>query len=63
MLMKLKIATLVFLLVVAAVGEDDLDQGTIRLQRLKERSLETRNRIINFNHADFQYDLPHLESS
>ncbi len=51
--MKLQVATLILLLVGLAVGSDD--QGTLRLNNLRKRSLESGNRIINFHKADFEY--------
>lgn len=51
--MILKITTLVVLLL-AATAHTDVDEGTVRLQRLRERSLQSSNRVINFNKADFE---------
>jgi hypothetical protein len=51
--MKLQVATLILLLVSLGVSSDD--QGTLRLNNLRKRSLESSNRIINFQKADFEY--------
>lgn len=32
----------------------DVDQGTVRLNKLKERSLQTSNRVISFSKSDFE---------
>jgi len=50
--MKLQIATLVVLIMLASANSEN-DQGTIRINNLRKRSLESSNRIINFNKADF----------
>jgi thioredoxin-like negative regulator of GroEL len=51
--MILKITTLVVLLL-AVAAQTDIDEGTIRLQRLRERSLQSSNRIMTFNRQDFE---------
>lgn len=51
--MRLIVATLVFFLAVAAIGSE-LDAGTLRLNRLLERSKQERNRIIPFSKLDFK---------
>ena len=60
--MNIKIATFA-ILILAALASSDLDQGTIRLNRLKERSLQTSNRVISFNKADFEYIFINSEST
>jgi hypothetical protein len=51
--MRILIATLVLLLA-ACVVASEVDAGTLRLQRLQERSNQERNRIIPFTKQDFQ---------
>ena len=53
-MIHIKIATLALLLFLAASNADH-DQGTLRLHRLQTRSLQSRNRIIPFSNADFEY--------
>jgi hypothetical protein len=50
---KLRTATLL-LLALSVLAAADLDQGAVRLDRLRERSLQTSNRIISFSRADFE---------
>jgi hypothetical protein len=50
--MKLQIATLIILIVLINASSET-DQGTIRINNLRKRSLESSNRIINFNKNDF----------
>ena len=52
-IMRLKVATLVLFLAVVALGSE-LDAGTLRLNRLLERSKQERNRIIPFSKQDFK---------
>jgi hypothetical protein len=52
--MTLKLTTLAVLILLAA-SFGDKDQGTIRLNALRKRSYDTRNRIISFSHSDFEY--------
>lgn len=59
--MNLRLATL-YILVLAVACQGDLDQGDIRLRRLKERSHQTRNRIMTFSKSDFEYFPPHSGS-
>lgn len=51
--MRLIVATLVLFLAVAAIGSE-LDAGTLRLNRLLERSKQESNRIIPFSKQDFK---------
>jgi hypothetical protein len=51
--MELKFATLIFLLIVAASSSEE-DAGTLRLNRLLERSNKESSRIIPFSKQDFQ---------
>lgn len=53
-MIQLKIATLALFLLLAVCNADH-DQGTLRLHRLQERSLQSRNRIIPFSSSDFEY--------
>jgi hypothetical protein len=52
--MRVAIATLVLLLAATALASE-VDAGTLRLQRLRERSNKESNRIIPFSKQDFQY--------
>jgi hypothetical protein len=61
--MRIGIATLVVLLLAGAVIASEVDAGTLRLQRLQERSNKESNRIIPFNKQDFQYLPPHPENT
>jgi hypothetical protein len=49
---KSYIATLLFLIVMAGSLTDD-DMGTIRLNKLRERSYKESNQIITFSKEDF----------
>ena len=60
--MRILIATLALLLVASAIAYE-VDAGTLRLQRLQERSNMERNRIIPFSKQDFQYSITNLGSS
>jgi hypothetical protein len=60
--MRILIATL-FLLLAATAIANEVDAGTLRLQRLQERSSKESNRIIPFNRQDFQYLTTNSESS
>ena len=51
--MRILIATL-FLLLAATATANEVDAGTLRLQRLQERSSKESNRIIPFSRQDFQ---------
>lgn len=51
--MKIRIATLLVMLL-ALVWANEVDAGTLRLQRLLERSNKESNRIIPFSKQDFQ---------
>jgi len=41
-------------LLILASAIDEQDQGAVRLRRLRERSLQSSNRIISFGKADFE---------
>lgn len=60
--MKLYLATLVLAGLLAS-AHCELDQGTVRLNRLAERSLLTSNRVITFSNSDFQCPLTYLGST
>jgi len=51
--MILKITTLAVLLLAVAASAD-IDEGTRRLQTLRERSLQSSNRVITFHKQDFE---------
>lgn len=53
--MRLGLSTFILAaLLVLARAESDQDQGTLRLERLRERSLLSSNRIISFSKTDFE---------
>lgn len=59
--MRIGFATLVLLLAAVAIASE-VDAGTLRLQRLQERSNKESNRIIPFTKQDFQYQYVHSGS-
>ena len=54
--MKLRFTIFAVLLLLASAVKElkELDKGEVRLLALREKSLESRNRIITFSKAEFE---------
>ncbi len=63
MKLRFTIFAVLLLLVSAAKELKGLDEGDVRLLTLRERSLESRNRIITFSKADFELEFCYLANT